>query len=241
MSATDQAIAAIRGMILDGELAPGQQIRQEEVSSRLGLSRNPIREALCSLTGEGLIEYKQSRGFFIAKLDWEKVEQIYLLRKIQERLLIKSIPKGALTKQAIADLHEANSLVAEAIAKGTLRDMVRANRAFHMAIFRLSPLHVVLDELQRLWNRVEYYHASYFANAKGRSATLSEHDEILDAIASRNLTRLATLLDEHRADATESLRRSLQAPTTVVGRDRHTDHRRLVQKAYRRAERLAPS
>ena len=80
VSAQQAAHKWLREMILSGELPAGQALRQEEIARRLGISRLPIREALNRLATEGLVELKPRRGFYVASLNIDEIEDIFEMR-----------------------------------------------------------------------------------------------------------------------------------------------------------------
>src|SRR5262245_56278227 len=102
----------IRDLILNGELAPGERIRQEALAERFGTSRIPVREALRQLESEGLVSLVPNSGASVAKLDLNECLEIYKIRELLEPLaLSESIPY--LTDAEIAAL-EAATLAMEA-------------------------------------------------------------------------------------------------------------------------------
>src|SRR5262245_37476772 len=84
VSAQQAAHERLRAMILSGELQAGQALRQEEIARQLGVSRLPIREALNRLATEGLVELKPRRGFYVASLDVDEIEDIFDMRALLE-------------------------------------------------------------------------------------------------------------------------------------------------------------
>ena len=84
VSAQQAAHKWLREMILSGELHAGQALRQEEIARRLGISRLPIREALNRLATEGLVELKPRRGFYVASLNIDEIEDIFEMRAMLE-------------------------------------------------------------------------------------------------------------------------------------------------------------
>jgi GntR family transcriptional regulator of vanillate catabolism len=60
-----RVIVRIREMILQGELAPGQRVREVELASKLGVSRTPVRESLPILAQEGVLTHLDTRGFVV--------------------------------------------------------------------------------------------------------------------------------------------------------------------------------
>src|SRR5947207_6600193 len=81
----------LRSAILQGNLSPGEQIRQAEWADRLGISRIPVREALKSLAAEGLLSHDHNRGYFVTRFGPLEMAQIYLMRRLLEAELIRGL------------------------------------------------------------------------------------------------------------------------------------------------------
>ena len=70
MTVTDEAIAEIKRMILSGEAGPGEKLpKEQELASRLGLSRSSLREAVRALTLIGVLDVRQGDGTYVTSLD----------------------------------------------------------------------------------------------------------------------------------------------------------------------------
>ena len=72
-----QVADIMRDMILVGELRPGQSVRHEEMSARLGVSTMPVREALLRLSHEGFIEAPQNRSFRVVATTRDDIKDVY--------------------------------------------------------------------------------------------------------------------------------------------------------------------
>ncbi|MBK1878952.1 GntR family transcriptional regulator [Pelagicoccus mobilis] len=79
----------LKALIYKKELKPGEQIRQEEVSKRLGVSRTPLLKALQMLEHESLVEFIPRRGVFVKKYDLQELIEIFELREVLEGLAAK--------------------------------------------------------------------------------------------------------------------------------------------------------
>ena len=89
------AAEAIRQLIAAGVAAPGQQLRQEQLATDLGISRAPIREALQALLAEGVVEHSPNVGYSVVRFSVEALEQIYRMRTLLEsELYAASVPIG---------------------------------------------------------------------------------------------------------------------------------------------------
>src|SRR5579864_7895428 len=87
--------AALRSAIVQGDLSPGEQIRQAAWADRLGTSRIPVREALKSLAAEGLLSHDHNRGYFVTRFGPHEMAQVYLMRRLLEAELIRSLDLAA--------------------------------------------------------------------------------------------------------------------------------------------------
>lgn len=90
-NAVNEVTAAIRRMILGGELLPGQQIRQAQMATRLGVSRLPVREGLHQLMSDGLVSHQHNVGFTVSRLSREEFDQIYLMREVLEAQVLRTL------------------------------------------------------------------------------------------------------------------------------------------------------
>ncbi|MER5261787.1 GntR family transcriptional regulator [Actinosynnema sp. NPDC002837] len=198
--AADQAVSrvvdGIKRMIVSGDLLPGQQIRQERMAAVLGVSRLPVREGLRQLVADGLVAHEHNVGFAVARLSRPEFDQVYLMRRLLETEVIRSLPRpdaGQLDR--IGSLAED---VERAAAELDLPRMREANSAFHQAIFGLSGLNLVVAEINRIWTRALPYHAVYLYDEGARTRILAEHRDMLAALGSGDLERLVELMDTHR-------------------------------------------
>ncbi|OYO20944.1 GntR family transcriptional regulator [Enemella dayhoffiae] len=85
VSTAELIAGQLREAIATGEYAPGQQVSEQALAERLGVSRGPLREAMQRLTQEGLLTGQRNRGLFVMELDAAAVRDIYLARTAIER------------------------------------------------------------------------------------------------------------------------------------------------------------
>src|SRR5690606_16242608 len=79
----------LRDAILNGIFSPGQMLRQDDVASKLGVSRSPLREALPRLEAEGIVVLHPRRGYAVASLDPEQITEVFDLRCLLETELAR--------------------------------------------------------------------------------------------------------------------------------------------------------
>src|SRR5690348_14261223 len=98
---SDSVAAAVRRLILDGELTPGERINEVHLSRELGVSRTPLREALAHLTHEGAVDAIPRIGHFVRPLTVEEGEQLYEIRPLldPEALRLAGLPSKERIRQ----------------------------------------------------------------------------------------------------------------------------------------------
>jgi DNA-binding GntR family transcriptional regulator len=189
---TAKVLDTVRSAILSGELAPGEQIRQQVWAERCGASRPPVREALEILSNEGLLTHGLNQGYFVAKFSSDEMEQLYTMRHLLELEAIRSIawPESDVLSSLKARADEIDSGVH--IGRPDLA--MRALVDFFLEIYRLSPRKLIVAEIERLWIRTSSYRSlSYDVMAAPQGAPL-RFSEVIDALATRDREALAELL-----------------------------------------------
>lgn len=202
-STVEWVIARLREMIVRGDIAPGQHLRQEELAGMLEVSRAPVREALKSLSTEGLLSHNLHQGYFLARLGAHEMRQIYLMRRLLETSLFEAArwPDEA----ELTELTELNERVRAGAVTNSLDEVITANRAFHFRIFALADAELVIAEVRRLWDLSDAYRALYLLSADSRSRVPDEHDELIDALRQQDIERCVKVMDRHRDAAEESV------------------------------------
>jgi DNA-binding GntR family transcriptional regulator len=199
VSAQDAVYTEMRESILDGRIRVGQVLRQEEVAAAFGVSRVPIREALLRLATEGLVELRPRRGYVVASLDADEIEEIFDLRAALERrtgyfaAINRTEQHVAKVKAIVADLARLSHTPPDKDA------WFRLNRQFHQAIFDAAQRKHLARHAGMLRDTVEP-HIRLLGAAPGETRRAQkEHVEMLDALVARNARRLAALCAEHCA------------------------------------------
>ena len=208
-SAAEHATASLRTMIMEDELSPGHHVRQEALSDRLGVSRSPLREALRALESEGLVRHVPNQGYFVVRQGAKELRQVYLMRRLLETEVLRSL--RAPDRATLAELRSREAEVRQALTSGNLAGVLPANRRFHFALFDLSPLSLVVAQVGRLWNLSGPYQATYVSQPAVRARIVTEHRAMLAAYRAHDVDRLVALADAHRSAAEESVLARIEA------------------------------
>jgi len=139
----------LRHAIFNGSLKPGDQIRENQMAAKIGVSRGPLREALLELEKEGLIEIKASRGAFVRIITGADVAETFTLRAPLETIALLCA-KPRITPQILQNLETSLGDMAIVAKSGNMQRFIEAEFEFHQLIWAASGHSVLNDTLIRL-------------------------------------------------------------------------------------------
>lgn len=208
-TAQEAVLAELRQLITAGRLRPGQQIVQDALAVRFGVSRVPLREALKILEGEGQVTYVAHRGYFVTELSLSDLIEVYRIREILEAEAV-SIAVPQMTAEDIHRLEEAERDVRAASDIADVVAMTSANRRLHFAILGACALPRLVWLIGLLWDATEVYRSVYYNEAHNRAMVDSEHRALVAAVKAGDAAAALVVLTEHREHAIEALRPVLE-------------------------------
>jgi DNA-binding GntR family transcriptional regulator len=187
-NAADRVTTSLRKAILRGELRPGDYVRQEKWAARLRVSRLPIREALKILGSEGLVVHDPNKGYSVAKLDVAEMSQIYLMRRLLEPELIKTLRWPA--RRELDQLKELGAAAERALSEQDPVRCMELERTIDYRVYDLSPLNVVVREVKRLWELIDPYRFLVFSDPERfygpDGGLVARHGHIFEALGTRD-------------------------------------------------------
>lgn len=189
-----RAADEIRGAILSGALLPGTPIKQEELAARLGVSREPVRQALLLLQREGLVSTEPGRTATVAFLDQRLIADVYEFREAVDGLVAATVAKLA------PDLTHIDEIVArgrEAVRLRNLRRLIELDIAFHSALYEAANNRVLIDVMRDQWNHIRRVMAMVLGETSYRNRVWEEHSAILQAIRSGKPRRARAVAAQH--------------------------------------------
>lgn len=199
----------LRRRIVNSDLRPGDQILADAVAEELGVSRVPVREALRILEGEGQVEHRPHRGYFVTELRLTDLEELYRIRHLLEADALKlTVP--ALEKQDFDEMAAALKELEKAHARGDIGAHVTANRRFHWAFLRPLELPRLRRLIQVHYDSCDAYGALYYNVPTNRERSRTEHLRLRAAAEDHDPKRVIKVLEAHRANVIEALRGVLE-------------------------------
>lgn len=195
---TDQVYQILRDRVLAANLAPGEFIREQDVSERLQVSRTPVREALGRLASEGFLERIPHRGFRVPEESAAELVEFYpIICALEELAAQESFP--LLDADAINELRELNRSYGEAFAKQDIGAGIAINHQFHHLLSARSTNGRLLRMLDELRAKVKSLEIWAFSHISGWPESIQEHDQILDAIDAKKYDRAIEVLMKNRS------------------------------------------
>ncbi|WP_374058087.1 GntR family transcriptional regulator [Marinitenerispora sediminis] len=196
-STAELVAEALRGQIIDGALAPGTRLSEKELFTRLGVSRNTLREAFLLLVHERLLVRRPHHGVSVAKPTVADVIDLYRVRRALELSAVRAAaqaPPGALDAVGAAVREgERAAAAADWKALGT------ANMRFHAAIAGLTGSQRVAEVMRQLLAEMRLVFHVMAAPREFHEPYLAMNREIhlllRDGAAERAAERLADYLD----------------------------------------------
>lgn len=197
---SDNVARLLRTAILTGEIAPGERLLEAALSTRLGTSNGPVREALRQLEAEGLVVKSPYRGTVVAEVSEQEIEEVLIpVRTVIERFAFRQ----ALTALGEADLEELRSILDRMKrAADDLDDdqLAEDDVAFHELIVRRAARNHCLQLWRVIQPRVRaYFHRDAPAHPD-RHALVVLHGMLLDALISRDVDVLMEVVESHIRD-----------------------------------------
>jgi DNA-binding GntR family transcriptional regulator len=185
---------ALVDLVIKAELRPGQHLVETDLARQLGVSRQPVREALHRLEAEGWVDLRPSQGAFVHVPTELEVDELLNVRELLEaetaRLAARSTDPGKHDRlRAIWEEGHA------AAASEDVNRAVAANNAFHAEIAAIAGNSVLADLADVVARRVRWYYR-LVAPARGHGSW-AEHAELMDAIVAGDAERATTIARKH--------------------------------------------
>jgi DNA-binding GntR family transcriptional regulator len=191
-----EVVPRLRDMIIEGVLEAGTRINETEIGARLGVSRTPLREAIKTLAGEGLIELVTSKGAVVRR--FTRTDVANMLETI--KLFEMSAAKAACTNATDAEIKALVKLHKTMVQEYKKRDRLsyyKLNQEIHSELVRLGGNPVIADLHGLIQARLK--RIRYLGNQEPTkwAGAVAEHEEMIKALTERDGNALAEVMGRH--------------------------------------------
>lgn len=196
-SRTEAVLDALKHAILTGRLPPGQPLIENDLAAQLGVSKTPVREALKTLAGAGLVTMSPYKGAMVRTVDDALAHSVYDIRLLLEPEAVRrAVASGA---AAAAHWNAAGEALDRADGCTDRADRSLANREFHRALYLGCGNDLMVGILDGLRDQTALVSAVVWNRTPSWEQEAAEHRAILEAVLAGAADRAAVLLREHIA------------------------------------------
>jgi DNA-binding GntR family transcriptional regulator len=177
----EQVHEAILLEISSGKLAPGSRIIQEQIASELGVSRQPVQQALLLLRNQGVLSDAPGRGLIVAPLDPDYIRHMYDVRAVIEGLAFR---KAALNNADLAKRDGPAFITKgrQAAQTGSVSELIAADMAFHHFVYSLSENLLVAPAMDAHWTYTQRVMGEVLMLDEKPRDIWDQHEALLAAI-----------------------------------------------------------
>lgn len=208
-SKSDIVCAMLRELIILGELAPSEPLRQRDLAARFGVSQTPVREALRRLESEGLVVNDPHRGATVTESRSGVVQDNAQIRAALEPLGAR-LAARAITADQLEAMRELNDEMRK-LPEGDDR-YAPLNRELHFTIYAAAASPMLLSMMRLVWQAMP----DGPKVTRTHRASVLEHDELIDALAEGDAERAAVITRKHIL-GTSHLASEISHPDVTMG------------------------
>jgi DNA-binding GntR family transcriptional regulator len=207
MPAHQMVYEKLRVMILFGDLAPGQAVTIQGLTTELGAGMTPVREAIRRLIAEGALTHQGNRRVSVALLTAVCVDELGFMRKTLEPELTRRATTR-MTDAGLDALRTSDADLNAAITRGDVGAYLTHNYRFHTQIYALAQAPIMAATVDRLWLRF----GPSLRVVCGRFGTLNlpdKHMDLLAAFARKDASAAAKAMAEDVTQGMKQIRAAL--------------------------------
>ena len=193
-----QVVEILRSAIIMGSYEPGERLIEATLSTELGTSRGPVREALRQLENEGLVMSFPYRGAVVLGVSDDEVQEVLIpIRLTLERYsFLRALER--MTDEDFAELGKQVWLMEHAARTDDLPRHVEADLRFHEIVIAASGQTHTVQIWRTIWPRIRAYFYRY-GRGQDLQRMVDEHRDLLATLQSRDPDRMLVLLEQHIA------------------------------------------
>ena len=192
----DQVYAILKAEICSGVHKDGQRLHENELATRLNVSRSPVREALRQLASDGLVLELPNKGVFVKELTPEDIENIFEVRLLLENYAIRRSP-GFLTETAVEEYNRFRDRLEKLHAAGDIAGYTEIDGQIHNLIVQLSGNSVAMFVYSKISSLAEKFRAISLLGKQRFDESVDEHLGIIGHILNRETEQAAALNERH--------------------------------------------
>ncbi|CAN5715963.1 GntR family transcriptional regulator [soil metagenome] len=199
LSGRETAYAFLRDTVLSSPAATGTFLNEQELATRIGVSRTPVREALLMLQAEGLVEMVPKRGAYVPAMSGRQIGELMDLRGVLERHAAStSLKLGSPPVAEMQGALDAQASIAAAPGDDAAQRFIEIDAQFHQILIDAAGSDLLSRTYAGLRARqLRVGLTAVFEATDRQTKVCSEHQAIVDALAAGDENLAHQMIDDH--------------------------------------------
>lgn len=197
LTLADRIVSRLREAIQDGYFEPGEKLDQDRIAADFGVSRAPVREAVQKLAADGFVEIRPHRGAFVVTVTPEDVRNVFGMRVLLEPEVVRQVTPH-IPDTVLDALQRDLDATRRQVQAGDSSHFFPNDIQFHTTMLQFAENKLLIEVLDGLTNRITMVRR-YASLRPGphMQLSLTEHQNILDAVRSRDPDQAAACMRQH--------------------------------------------
>jgi len=189
----EAVVDTLREMIVSGQIDADQPLHQGSIAEQLGISRTPLREALQTLSAEGLVVFDSNNTASVVRPSVDELQETYEIREMLEvragrQAAEMSTPEHWIAAQAVVDTM---AEVDDPVEWATL------NAAFHSTVYSVTGKRQMLELIELMRNRAKLYVTILATDRPSKQHAADDHQAMVDALRDNDPDRMEQIIRRH--------------------------------------------
>ena len=210
----EQVHKAILSEIAEAKLKAGARIIQEQIAQELGVSRQPVQQALVLLKNQGVLTDAPGRGLQVAPLNLELIRQMYEVRAVMEGLAFRRASEN-FSESAKKRAEKLLAAGRQAVSKASVRDLISADMAFHGFFYELADNPIISQSMETHWVNTQRVMGSVLLSADKPRDIWDEHEALFELVAGGEAAKAEQLARTHIQEAANFMLERLSEQISV--------------------------
>ena len=177
------------------KIKSGEKITEREIVKKFGVSRTPVREALCMLTTTGLIKFIPDKGFVIGKLTAKEIKNVMETKIALERFALR-LAIQRIKPTEIRNLNLLLSKMKRAVKNKDIVKVFNISNLFYDQIILASENEELFNFIQLLNNKIYHFRNVSFSTPNELEEYFTEHEKMLEALINKDEDSVQKLAKE---------------------------------------------
>ncbi|QUX97690.1 GntR family transcriptional regulator [Marinomonas sp. CT5] len=194
----------LREAIINGDLRPGTKLVESQLSSLLGVSRGPLREAIRQLVDQGLIDSIPYTGTYVAKITVKAIQELYSFRTELEQFAFKLVWEKR-DENFRKELNDQLKKLINAIKNNDREAAIFEELELHNVAYKYSGHELLQDTWQRLRGRLHLYFTLHQTAHNRAGPLINAHDTYVELALGDDLNAMLDHITEHMQQGYEKV------------------------------------